>query len=131
MNPVVGWSLAAVGGAIGYLRFGAQGLALCVSAIVFWLLLQFSMSLRALRAAGRTPVGLVPNAVMLHARLRRGMRLAQVIQLTRSLGRRIGERPECWAWNDGSDAVELRFEQGRLASWTLERGAGAAPPPRS
>ena len=51
MNPVVGWSLAAVGGAIGYLRFGAQGLALCVSAIVFWLLLQFSMALRA--QAGR------------------------------------------------------------------------------
>jgi len=126
VNPWIGWSLAVAGTAIGYARFGWRGAALCVSAMVFWLLLQFSVTLRLLRAAGQAPVGSVASAVMLHSRLRKGMRLMQVIRLTRSLGRRVGEQPERWAWTDaGGDSVELRFESGRLADWTLERAAAS------
>jgi hypothetical protein len=43
---------------------------LAVTVVVFWLLLQFSRALRVMRRPPARPVGTVPNAVMLHARLR-------------------------------------------------------------
>lgn len=131
MNPYIGWALAAVGTAIGYARFGWQGVALCVSVIVFWLLLQFSAALRAMRAAGESPVGTVASAVMLHARLKKGMRLLQVIALTRSLGERLGDSPETYRWTDASGAsVRLTLVASRCTGWSLERPAAAddAPP---
>ena len=67
MNPVVGWGLALVAVVAGWLGYGWRGLVLAVTVIVFWLLLQFSRSLRALQRAGQRPVGTVANAVMLHA----------------------------------------------------------------
>jgi len=127
MNPVVGWTLAVIGTAIGYARYGWQGVALCASAIVFWLLLQFNLALRTMRAAGESPVGTVASAVMLHAKLKKGMRLLQVIQLTRSLGEKLGDAPETFRWTDASGAaVRMTFERGRCTGWTLERPA--APP---
>jgi hypothetical protein len=90
--------------------------------IVFWLLLQFSRSLRVLREAARSPVGCVPSAVMLHARVRKGMSLTEVISLTHSLGRRAGDAPETWVWADaGGDKVALEFEAGRCVRWMLQR----------
>ena len=66
-------------------RLAGRGVG--VSAIVFWLLLQFTRALRAMRMAGQSPVGQVPSVVMC-ARMRTGMRLLDVIQLTRALGER-------------------------------------------
>lgn len=120
----LGWALALAAVVVGGLQYGWQGLVLALSVIVFWLLLQFSRALRALRLAGQRPVGHVDSAVMLHAQLRRGMTLMQLIQRTRSLGERIGDGsdPERWRWaDDGGAAVLAELRDGKLAQWTLER----------
>ena len=124
MNPWVGWGLAVLGIAAGYIGWGWQGVVLGVTVIVFWLLLQFSRSLRVLQRAGRAPVGHVNNAVMLHSKLKPGMLLMQVLPITKSLGRKLAESPETWGWADaGGDEVQLVFVGGKLQSWTLRRAA--------
>ena len=122
MNPVVGWALAVAGIAAGYVGWGWRGVVLGVTAIVFWLLLQFSRSLRVLQRAGRAPVGQVDSALMLHSRLKPGLSLLQVLVLTRSLGTRLSERPESWGWADpGGARVRLEFDRGKLQRWSLQR----------
>ena len=69
MNPTIGWGLAALAIAAGYVGWGWRGVVLGVTVIVFWLLLQFSRSLRVLRNAADAPVGHVASAVMLHGKL--------------------------------------------------------------
>ena len=127
MNVVTGWLLAAVALTLGYLQWGWAGVALAVTLIVFWLLLQFSRALRVLRSAGRAPVGQIDNAVMLHARLQPGMRLPQILALTRSLGIKRDDNPEVFEWRDaGGDAVRIELVDGKLTRWELRR-ADAAP----
>ncbi len=124
MNAMLGWALAAAAVAVGYTVYGWPGVLLAFSVIVFWLLLQFSRALRALRKAGRNPVGSVPNAVMFNAKLQKGMRLPDVLKLTKSLGRRIGEteNPETWAWADeGGDEVQVQLQGGLVTTWNLIR----------
>lgn len=128
-NAALGWALAVLGLAAGYLSYGWQGVALATTAIVFWLLLQFSRALRALRQAGQAPVGQVANAVMLHAGLRVGLRLPDVLRLTRSLGRKTADDPETWVWADaGDDEVEVVLQQGRVQRWQLKRAVQAHSP---
>lgn len=118
----LGWGLAVAAVAAGYVGYGWKGVALAVTVAFFWLLLQFSQSLRVLRIASARPVGLVPNAVMLNARLNPGMRLPEVLKLTRSLGRRVADEPETWAWADeGGDEVEVQLEGGRITRFELKR----------
>jgi len=132
MKPVAAWSLAAAALVAGWLGYGWRGIVLALTVIVFWLLLQFSRSLRVLQRAGRAPVGHVGNAVMLQSKLRQGMPLMQVLQLTKSLGQKLAEVPETWGWTDaGGDQVRLVFEGGRLQSWTLERAAAQPDAPRA
>jgi uncharacterized membrane protein YgcG len=134
-----GWLLALLALAVGYAGHGWPGVALALTVIVFWLLLQFTRALRALRLAAGRPVGEVASAVMLHARLQRGMRLAQVLAITRSLGRRTGregggeggsgsaDEPQTFVWRDvGGDQVVVELRAGRVARWQLERGAEPA-----
>ena len=131
MNPIVGWSLAVLGVAAGYVGWGWPGVLLGVTVIVFWLLLQFSRSLRVLKLAAAAPVGHVDSAVMLHSKLKTGMTLSQVLPLTRSLGTRLGDSPERWGWADpGGARISLEFDAGKLQSWTLMRdeAASEAPP---
>lgn len=124
MNAKIGWALAVVAVALGYVQFGWPGVLLAVSGIVFWLLLQFTQTLRVLRAAGGRPVGLVPSAVMLQARLQVGQRLLDVIRLSRSLGQKLSDEPETYAWADESGArVTVVLQQGRVSQWTLARPA--------
>ena len=128
MNPIVGWVLAAAALAAGGFAYGWPGLVLAFSVIVFWLLLQFSRSVRVLRQAGAAPVGHVPSAVMLNAKLVRGWPLLKVLGLTRSLGRRISPpaqtSPEVWAWaDDGGVSVEVTLVNGRVTAWVLQRPA--------
>ncbi len=123
-NAWLGWGLVVVGVAGGYMSYGWPGVALAITVMVFWLVLQFSQSLRVLRIASARPVGLVPNVVMLNARLRAGMRLPEVLKFTRSLGRRVSEEPEIWAWADeGGDEVRVQLDNGRVATWELKRKA--------
>jgi hypothetical protein len=129
-SVATGWTLAVLGIAAGYVGWGWPGVVLGVTAIVFWLLLQFSRSLRVLKNAGAAPVGHVDSAVMLHSKLKPGMSLMQVLALTRSLGTRLGDSPERWGWADPGDArLALEFDAGKLRSWTLTRGEAAAEAP--
>ena len=122
INAIIGWALAAAAVAVGYLAYGWRGIVLALSVVVFWLLLQFSRTLRVLRIAARAPIGSVASAVMLNVRLARGMRLPEVIKLTGSLGEQRSESPETWAWRDaGGDAVEVEFVAARCERWRLVR----------
>jgi len=133
MNPVVAWGLVAAAFAAAWFAYGLPGLVLAASAIVLWLLLQFSRSLRALRKAGGAPVGRVTRAVMLHSRLREGMTLVQVLALTGSLGEQVdppaGGGDESWRWRDNGDAsVTVSLNGGRVRSWALQRPDEPATP---
>lgn len=128
MNPILGWVLAVLAVAAGWQGYGWPGVALAVSVIAFWLLMQFNRSLRVLRNAGSAPVGHIDSAVMLNAKLQAGMPMIKVVALTKSLGRRVSEQPERWAWADeGSSEVVLDFERGLCRRWVLKRPADAAP----
>lgn len=132
-SAAFGWLLALVAHVAGWLLYGWPGVAMAFSATVFWLLLQFSRALRAMREAGGAPVGQVASAVMLNARLRAGMRLVDIIRLTRSLGEKLGDAPETFRWTDaGGVAVTVEMAGGRCARWSLQRPpdeAGADPAP--
>ncbi len=98
-------------------------MVLGVTVLVFWLLLQFSRSLRVLKNAAGAPVGHVDSAVMLHSKLKTGMTLMQVLALTRSLGTRLSE--DAGALGLGRRrrraACSCEFDGGKLQSWTLDR----------
>lgn len=128
MNATLGWALALLAFVAGYVGYGWRGVLLAFTVVAFWLLLQFSRSLRVLREAAGRPVGSVDNAVMLHSRLQAGMRLPQILKLTRSLGHQRAEGgEEIFTWADaGGDSVQARLRDGRLAAWTLQR-ADASP----
>ncbi len=122
MQALVAWALAIVALIVGYRVQGWQGVILAVTIIGFWLALQFSKAMRVMRVAAQRPVGSVPSAVMLHAKLHRGMKMLEVITVTRSLGREQSPKSEVFAWHDDTGAsVQATFVGGRLASWTLQR----------
>jgi hypothetical protein len=131
MNPRIGWGLAVLGVALGWRGYGWPGVAMAVSVIVFWLLLQFSRSLRVMRRAAAAPLGRTDSTVMLQARLVPGLLMLQLVSLAGSLGRRVADSPETWAWRDASDAVvEVELDaRGRCARWRLRRPDDAGPPP--
>jgi hypothetical protein len=65
---------------------------------------------------------------MLQAKLVKGMRLPQILRITQSLGRPIGDAPpgvvENYAWTDaGGDEVRVVLRSGRLTEWALHRAA--------
>lgn len=133
MDGRIGWALAVAAVALGYLQWGWKGVLLAVSGIVFWLLMQFTRALRAMRTAGGAPVGHVGSAVMLQARLKPRMRLMDVILLTRSLGEKLADETpdtaETFRWTDASGAaVTLRLRGGRVTDWDFSRPAGDGPP---
>jgi len=122
MNATLGWALAVVALVVGYFGYGWGGVLLTATVVVFWLLLQFNRALRAMRLAAGAPVGHVPSAVMLHAKLQAGMRLMDVIKLTHSLGHKVRDEPETFSWRDESGAiVEIEFAAGRCRNWRLIR----------
>jgi uncharacterized protein (DUF58 family) len=134
MSARWGWLLAAVGVLLGWQAMGWQGLVLALSIVAFWLLLQFSRTLRVMRHAAQSPVGHVRSAVELHARLHVGLWMAEVIKLTGSLGRRVdpgaAATAETWVWTDGGgDRVRVQFADGRCTAWSLERAAQATVQP--
>jgi hypothetical protein len=125
MNPTLGWGLAVVAIAVGYASYGWPGVALAFTVVVFWLLLQFSRTLRVMRGASGRPVGRVPSAVMFNTKLKPGLRMLDLLQMTKSLGQRVSDEPEVWRWTDDGDVeVEVTFRGGRVAEWVLKR-----PPP--
>lgn len=127
MNAALGWGLALAALVAGYVGYGWPGVVLALSVVVFWMLLQFSRALRAMRDAAGRPVGRIDNAVMLHAKLRTGLRLVDVMKLTRSLGQALSQDPEVFLWTDeAGDSVRVELRAGQVSAWALQR-AGAAP----
>jgi len=123
MNALIGWALAAVAVLAGWKLYGWPGVLMALTLTTFWLLLQFSRALRAMKLAGQAPVGQVPSAVMLNAKLQQGMTMLRVIGLTRSLGRQQGS-DDVWRWqDDGGSHVTLDFQAGKLQRWELQRPA--------
>lgn len=147
MGAIWGWALAVAAVAAGWAQWGWPGAVMGVTLVVFWLLLQFNRALRVMRQAAGAPVGRVASAVMLHARLRTGMRLLDVIPLTRSLGQPaepevkpeadpdpgpgtgLGVR-EAFVWSDESGAcVRVELRGGRVVRWALQRPEEPEPAP--
>jgi len=132
--------LVAVAGVVlvvaGYRAWGWGGVALAVSGVVMYLLLQFTRALQVLRRATNRPIGYVDSAVMLNAKLKNGQTLLHVVALTKALGALQtpkDEQPEVFRWTDSTDShVTCEFRLGKLASWTLFRpdtsAAESAPP---
>ena len=122
MNPALGWALAALFAVLAWQQYRWQGLIFAITAIVFWLLLQFNRALRVMKNASRAPVGRVDSAVMLNAKLKPGMTLLQVLTLTESLGRKVSDQPERFEWADASGAgVVITMARGRCTAWELRR----------
>lgn len=128
MNPYIGWTLAVLALAAGWVGWGWRGVGLGVTVVVFWLLLQWSRAMRVLRQAAGRPKGHVDSAVMLQARLKPGMRLLDILPLTLSLGDAQPADPgeERFAWRDeGGAAVVVRLRGGRVLDWQFSRPADA------
>jgi hypothetical protein len=108
-----------------WLQMGWQGLALVSGALVMWGMLHITRLLTIFKRAANRPVGYVDSAVMLNAKLRKGVPLIHVLALTRSLGALQGEKTgqsEVFRWADaGGSHVTCTFTAGRLAAWDLWR----------
>ena len=109
----------------GWRWYGGQGLAAVGGGLMMWLLLHYTRLITILKKAAERPVGYVGSAVMLNAKLKKGVTLMHVIAMTRALGALQSpkdEQPERFRWTDGTDShVTCEFRDGKLASWTLFR----------
>jgi hypothetical protein len=124
MNPFLGWTLALMALAAGWLGYGWPGVAMAVTVVTFWLILQFNRAVRVMKNASETPVGHVVSVVMLNAKLKAGMPMIQVVGLTRSLGKRVAGSAETYLWTDaGGLELVVTFDNGRCKSWQLNRPA--------
>jgi hypothetical protein len=122
MNSILGWMMALGAVVLGGWQWGWQGVVLAVTCIVFWLLLQFNRAVRVMRMAAARPVGTVDSAVMLHSKLHPGMRMLEVLPLTRSLGKALEEEHEVFEWGDESGArVRVEMHGGRISRLSLLR----------
>ena len=128
MHPVLGWALALLFIGLAWRQYGWQGVVFALSVCVFWLLLQFNRTMRVMRSASSSPVGHVDSAVMLHARLKPGLPLMQVVSMAKSLGRKLSDEPERYEWTDDSGArLTVALRNGRCESWELHRDAPEPP----
>lgn len=135
--------LIPVGGVVlvaaAYRSYGWGGVAVAVGALVMWLLLHFNRMMQVLKRAANRPIGYVDSAVMLNAKLRRGVTLLHVVAMTKALGELQSPKdmqPEIFRWTDGSQShVTAEFQSGKLVKWALFRPTqpedvetAAAPP---
>jgi uncharacterized protein (DUF58 family) len=124
MNPFLGWTLALVALAAGWLSYGWPGVVMAGTIVAFWLILQFNRAVRVMKNANETPVGHVVSVVMLNAKLKAGMPMIQVVGLTRSLGKKVADTAETYLWTDaGGLELVVTFDNGRCKSWQLNRPA--------
>lgn len=117
---------------VGWRSAGWGGVAFAVGGIVMFVLMHFSRMMGVLNRAAKNPKGHVGSAVMLNAKLKKGVNLLHVMAMTRSIGEPLsqeGADPELFRWtDDGGSSVTCEFVGGRLAKWTLVRPAGADQP---
>jgi hypothetical protein len=119
------WVIGAVLIGMSYQKYGWPGVAVVLGGIVFWMLLHFTRMMTVLKRAAGQPMGHVASAVMLNAKLRKGVNLLHVMALTRSIGLLQTEKdaqPEIFRWQDaGGSHVTCTFSHGKLQSWDLWR----------
>jgi hypothetical protein len=118
--------LVVVGFTVGaWQAFQWAGIALAAGGVVMWILLHFTRMVTILKKAANRPIGHVASAVMLNAKLQKGVNLMHVIAMTRSLGALLTEKdaqPEVYTWTDSSQSVvTCTFVGGKLTEWTLVR----------
>ncbi len=123
MDPRLGWALVVLLLVAGFQAYQWKGVALSVTLIVFWLVLQFNRTLRVMKNATDLPIGYVDNARALQARLKLHMPLVSVVGFTQSLGKRSAEShgvDETYAWTDPEGReLAISFHHGRIARWYL------------
>ena len=111
--------------ALAWDRFGWQGVAVVATTLVMWVLMHFNRLVQVLRRAANRPIGHIDSAVMLNAKLKKGVSLMHVTAMTRALGdlqTEPDQQPEIYRWSDGSQShVECEFSHGRLVTWKLFR----------
>ena len=111
--------------------FGWPGIALALGGVVMWVLLHFTRMVTILKKTAHRPIGHVASAVMLNAKLQKGVTLMHVIAMTRSLGllRTVKDtQPEVYTWTDTSESVvTCTFVGGKLTEWTLVRPEVSEP----
>ena len=108
-------------------QFGWPGIAMAAGGVVMWILLHFTRLMTILKKAANRPIGHVASAVMLNAKLKKGMSLMHVIAMTKSLGELQTPKdtqPEVFQWTDpGQSTVACTFVSGKLMDWSLTRPA--------
>ena len=116
-------------------QFGWAGIALAAGGLVMWILLHFTRLMTILKKAANRPVGHVASAVMLNAKLKKGMTLMHVIAMTKALGALQtpkDEQPEVFEWADSGDSrVRCTFVGGKLVEWQLQRPEADAHEPEA
>jgi hypothetical protein len=119
------WIVGAAMVAVSYQKYGWPGVAVVVGGLVMWGLLHFTRMMSVLKRAAHTPMGHVGSAVMLNAKLKKGVNLLHVMALTKSIGLLQTEKdaqPEVYRWTDGSlSHVTCTFMNGKLQTWELVR----------
>ena len=95
-----------------------------------WVLLHFTRLITILKKAADRPIGHVASAVMLNAKLKKGVSLMHVIAMTRALGQLQSPKdtqPEIFSWTDaGQSTVTCTFVGGKLSDWQLSRPAATS-----
>lgn len=119
--PLAGAAIVAA----AWRAYGWAGVAVAFGGIVMWVLLHFTRLMAVLKRAAERPVGYVGSAVMLNAKLRRGVTLLHTVALTRALGELLSPKdaqPELYRWTDGTQShVTCEFKDGKLVKWELVR----------
>jgi hypothetical protein len=97
-------------------QFGWAGIALAGGGVVMWILLHFTRMLTILKKASDRPIGHVASAVMLNAKLKKGVSLMHVIAMTsihldrcRSI---LGHLHLCGRQTDRMDTAAPRVNRG-------------------
>lgn len=125
--------------ALSHQAWGLKGVAVAATGLVMWALLHLNRMMAVLKRAADQPKGWVGSAVMLNAKLKKGVNLLHVMALTRSIGERVSTEdadPEVYRWTDnGGSTVTCEFHQGKLEQWTLWRpdcttASDTSPPPK-
>ncbi len=119
------WVIGAVLMALAYQKMGWPGAVMVLGGVMFWMLLHFTRMMTVLKRASGQPMGHVASAVMLNAKLKKGVNLLHVMALTRSIGLLQSEKdaqPEVYRWQDaGGSHVTCSLTNGKLQSWELYR----------
>ncbi|MCZ8235042.1 MAG: hypothetical protein ACK520_02080 [Inhella sp.] len=102
---------------LGGVLLGWPGVVLALAGVMAVLMARFLRLMRVLRLTAEGPTGVVGDAAALHARLRPGMALVDVLAQAGSAGEPVPEAAHTYRWRDAGGAVLiLTFDaRGRLS----------------